>query len=110
MAAAGVPTASYSLVRTVEQGLAAVEGLQWVRSLYCYPNRVTQRLLDEITMAKLGMVGTERIQTPRGLHAEQSAAGRRHSDRAADVRTVRDRHHSARRRSNRRPLRRSSKD
>ncbi len=29
--------------------LAGVEGLQWVRSLYCYPNRVTQRLLDTIT-------------------------------------------------------------
>jgi ribosomal protein S12 methylthiotransferase len=28
--------------------LAGVEGLQWVRSLYCYPNRVTQRLLDTI--------------------------------------------------------------
>ncbi len=26
--------------------LAGVEGLQWVRSLYCYPNRVTQKLLD----------------------------------------------------------------
>src|SRR5258707_4958342 len=30
------------------EGLADVEGLQWVRSLYCYPNRVTQRLLDTI--------------------------------------------------------------
>jgi ribosomal protein S12 methylthiotransferase len=28
--------------------LASVEGLQWVRFLYCYPNRVTQRLLDTI--------------------------------------------------------------
>src|SRR5712672_2883046 len=28
--------------------LAGVEGLQWVRFLYCYPNRVTQRLLDII--------------------------------------------------------------
>jgi ribosomal protein S12 methylthiotransferase len=28
--------------------LAGVEGLQWVRSLYCYPNRVTLRLLDAI--------------------------------------------------------------
>jgi ribosomal protein S12 methylthiotransferase len=28
--------------------LAGVEGLQWVRSLYCYPNRLTQRLLDTI--------------------------------------------------------------
>jgi ribosomal protein S12 methylthiotransferase len=28
--------------------LAGVEGLQWVRSLYCYPNRVTPRLLDTI--------------------------------------------------------------
>jgi ribosomal protein S12 methylthiotransferase len=28
--------------------LAGVQGLQWVRSLYCYPNRVTQRLLDTI--------------------------------------------------------------
>ena len=28
--------------------LAGVEGLRWVRSLYCYPNRVTQRLLDTI--------------------------------------------------------------
>ncbi len=28
--------------------LAKVEGLKWVRSLYCYPNRVTQRLLDTI--------------------------------------------------------------
>ncbi len=28
--------------------LAGVEGLLWVRYLYCYPNRVTQRLLDTI--------------------------------------------------------------
>ena len=28
--------------------LAGVEGLQWVRPLYCYPNCVTQRLLDTI--------------------------------------------------------------
>lgn len=28
--------------------LAQVEGLAWVRFLYCYPNRVTQRLLDTI--------------------------------------------------------------
>jgi ribosomal protein S12 methylthiotransferase len=28
--------------------LAEVQGLQWVRFLYCYPNRVTQRLLDTI--------------------------------------------------------------
>jgi ribosomal protein S12 methylthiotransferase len=28
--------------------LAGVEGLQWVRFLYCYPNRVTQHLLDTI--------------------------------------------------------------
>src|SRR6202795_851392 len=28
--------------------LAGVEGLHWVRFLYCYPNRVTQRLLDTI--------------------------------------------------------------
>ena len=28
--------------------LAGVDGLQWVRFLYCYPNRVTQRLLDTI--------------------------------------------------------------
>ncbi len=28
--------------------LAGIEGLQWVRFLYCYPNRVTQRLLDTI--------------------------------------------------------------
>src|SRR5580692_8998125 len=28
--------------------LAGVQGLQWVRSLYCYPNRVTQKLLDTI--------------------------------------------------------------
>jgi ribosomal protein S12 methylthiotransferase len=28
--------------------LAGVEGLQWVRFLYCYPNRVNQRLLDTI--------------------------------------------------------------
>src|ERR1700686_2003597 len=28
--------------------LAGVEGLQWGRFLYCYPNRVTQRLLDTI--------------------------------------------------------------
>jgi ribosomal protein S12 methylthiotransferase len=28
--------------------LAEVEGLQWVRYLYCYPNRVTQRLLDTL--------------------------------------------------------------
>src|ERR1700682_1372639 len=28
--------------------LAEVEGLQWVRFLYCYPNRVTQRLLETI--------------------------------------------------------------
>ena len=30
------------------QRLADVEGLLWVRSLYFYPNRVTQRLLDTI--------------------------------------------------------------
>src|SRR6202166_2778327 len=30
------------------ENLAGVEGLQWVRFLYCYPNRVTQRLLDTI--------------------------------------------------------------
>src|ERR1700722_19743317 len=30
------------------EALAEVEGLQWVRFLYCYPNRVTQRLLDTI--------------------------------------------------------------
>ena len=30
--------------------LASVEGLQWVRFLYCYPNRVTQRLLDTIAV------------------------------------------------------------
>jgi ribosomal protein S12 methylthiotransferase len=28
--------------------LAGVDGLQWLRFLYCYPNRVTQRLLDTI--------------------------------------------------------------
>jgi ribosomal protein S12 methylthiotransferase len=28
--------------------LATVDGLQWVRFLYCYPNRVTQRLLETI--------------------------------------------------------------
>jgi len=28
--------------------LADVDGLQWVRFLYCYPNRVTERLLDTI--------------------------------------------------------------
>jgi ribosomal protein S12 methylthiotransferase len=28
--------------------LAGIDGLQWVRSLYCYPNRVTQHLLDTI--------------------------------------------------------------
>jgi ribosomal protein S12 methylthiotransferase len=28
--------------------LAGVESLQWVRSLYCYPNRVTPRLLDTL--------------------------------------------------------------
>jgi ribosomal protein S12 methylthiotransferase len=28
--------------------LAGVDGLQWVRFLYCYPNRVTQPLLDTI--------------------------------------------------------------
>jgi ribosomal protein S12 methylthiotransferase len=28
--------------------LAGVDGLQWVRFLYCYPNRITQRLLDTI--------------------------------------------------------------
>jgi ribosomal protein S12 methylthiotransferase len=28
--------------------LAAVEGLTWVRFLYCYPNRITPRLLDTI--------------------------------------------------------------
>ncbi len=32
----------------VLERLANVEGLQWVRFLYCYPNRVTQRLLDTI--------------------------------------------------------------
>ena len=35
------------LARLLER-LAGVEGLQWVRSLYCYPNRVTERLLDSI--------------------------------------------------------------
>src|SRR6202795_1124443 len=30
------------------ESLAGVEALQWVRYLYCYPNRVTQRLLDTI--------------------------------------------------------------
>src|SRR5215831_17428529 len=30
------------------EDLARVEGLQWVRFLYAYPNRVTQRLLDAI--------------------------------------------------------------
>ena len=28
--------------------LAGIEALPWIRSLYCYPNRVTQRLLDTI--------------------------------------------------------------
>ncbi len=30
------------------ESLAGVAGLQWVRFLYCYPNRVTQRILDTI--------------------------------------------------------------
>jgi len=37
----------YGLALLLER-LAGVEGLQWVRSLYFYPNRVTQRLLDTI--------------------------------------------------------------
>ena len=28
--------------------LAAIEGLTWIRTLYCYPNRVTPRLLETI--------------------------------------------------------------
>jgi ribosomal protein S12 methylthiotransferase len=51
----GQDTTSYGEDLGLRDGLAAllerlagVEGLQWVRSLYCYPNRVTQRLLDTI--------------------------------------------------------------
>jgi len=32
------------------EGLAQIEGLRWIRFLYAYPNKVTQRLLD--TMAR----------------------------------------------------------
>jgi ribosomal protein S12 methylthiotransferase len=51
----GQDTTSYGEDLGVRDGLAllldrlaGVEGLQWVRFLYCYPNRVTQRLLDAI--------------------------------------------------------------
>ncbi len=51
----GQDTTSYGEDLSLRDGLAqllerlaGVEGLQWVRSLYCYPNRVTQRLLDTI--------------------------------------------------------------
>ena len=51
----GQDTTSYGEDLGLRDGLAAllerlagVEGLQWVRFLYCYPNRVTQRLLDTI--------------------------------------------------------------
>jgi ribosomal protein S12 methylthiotransferase len=33
---------------TLLDRLARIEGLHWVRFLYCYPNRITQRLLDTI--------------------------------------------------------------
>lgn len=33
---------------TLLEALAQVEGLEWVRTLYVYPNKVTQRLLDTI--------------------------------------------------------------
>ena len=49
----GQDTTSYGEDMGIRDGLAlllerlaGVEGLLWVRSLYCYPNRVTQRLLD----------------------------------------------------------------
>jgi ribosomal protein S12 methylthiotransferase len=51
----GQDTTSYGEDVGLREGLAAlmerlagVDGLQWVRFLYCYPNRVTQRLLDTI--------------------------------------------------------------
>ena len=51
----GQDTTSYGEDLGLRDGLAlllerlsAVEGLLWVRSLYFYPNRVTQRLLDTI--------------------------------------------------------------
>jgi ribosomal protein S12 methylthiotransferase len=51
----GQDTTSYGEDLALRDGLAVllerlakVEGLQWVRSLYCYPNRVTQKLLDTI--------------------------------------------------------------
>ena len=44
--------------------LAGVEGLQWVRFLYCYPNRVTQRLLDT----------HRRASAPREIHGHAAAA------------------------------------
>jgi len=51
----GQDTTSYGEDLGLREGLAAlmerlagVDGLQWVRFLYCYPNRVTQRLLDTI--------------------------------------------------------------
>ena len=33
---------------TLLERLAQVEDLRWIRFLYCYPNRITQRLLDTI--------------------------------------------------------------
>src|ERR1700736_4407856 len=45
--------------------LASVEGLQWVRSLYCYPNRVTQKLLD--TLAERPRLSDYMRMPPRHL-------------------------------------------
>src|SRR5467141_4421411 len=51
----GQDTTSYGEDLSLRDGLALlldrlaqIEDLFWVRSLYCYPNRVTQRLLDTI--------------------------------------------------------------
>jgi len=51
----GQDTTSYGEDLNLRDGLAVllarlaeVEGLQWVRFLYCYPNRVTQVLLDTL--------------------------------------------------------------
>ncbi len=51
----GQDTTSYGEDLNLRDGLAVllarlaeVEGLQWVRFLYCYPNRVTQGLLDTL--------------------------------------------------------------
>ncbi len=51
----GQDTSSYGQDLGVRDGLAVllerlaqIEGLEWVRALYCYPNRVTPRLLETI--------------------------------------------------------------